>query len=55
MLKVSAMPKRFTRLHEFHRQTRPDLADLQPQRAQCRVPADLGIDGAAEIPELIEA
>ena len=46
-----------TRLHESHRQTRPDLACLQPERAQGRVPADLDleIDGAAEILELIEA
>ena len=49
------MPKKFKPLRESHRQTRPDLADHQPQRAQGRAPADLGIDGAAEILELIEA
>lgn len=51
------MPKKSTPFCEKHRESRSDLADRQPERAQSRVPADLdlGIEGAAEILELIKA
>ncbi|MCB1335034.1 MAG: DUF2384 domain-containing protein [Roseivivax sp.] len=50
------MPKKSTPFREKHSESRSDLADRQPERAQGRVPADLDleIDGAADILELIE-
>lgn len=55
MLEMSAIPKKSTPFRKKRRQTRSDLADRQPECVQGRVPADLEIEGAAEIFELIEA
>lgn len=49
------MPKKSKAFSKKRRQTRSDLVDRQSKRAQVCVPADLEIEGAAEILELIEA